>query len=353
MTQDIFEALSHTDFLKLTLEAFSRQGYEVERSSASGADGVLVARNGARIALLCKKYRGAFIGRPVLQQFYGAMGQTGCGEGYLITTTDCSPDAYEFAKGKGIELYNRGRTTELLRTAFGDEFILSGRMPELGAKARTIPAAPNRPVSVPSYEKVAVPETKYVREPEPPPAPLPASEPERPPEAVKAWEPEGATVAEAAPKAGATTESVTASEQGTAPPEEMAGLDVPEEVPEEVEAVESIEAPGSPEAPSSENRATITCAECNHQLSVPTDQGMLTITCPECGSRWLYQPETAREEQPETPGEEEVKATREEEAKTTTIITCPTCLQQLNVPTNRGQLNVRCPKCGAKWLFTP
>ena len=329
MTTSIFDSLSHTDFLRLTLEAFSRQGYEVEQSSAAGADGVLIGKNGARIGILCKKYRGAFIGRPVLQQFYGAMEQIGCKEGYLITTTDCSPEACEFAKGKIISLYNRERTIGLLKTAFGDEFMRSGRMPELGAKARTVPAAGRQTISVASYEKVSVSDLKKTREPEKPPVSVKAQESERLPESVKALEPEKPPVPEpvAAPEPGTTTEPAKA------PPEETAS----EEVPEEVLAVESIESPGASETVSLKNTATIACAECNHQLRVPTDQGMITVTCAECGLRWLYLPEK----------------NSDGEVKTTTIIACQTCSQQLNVPANRGKLNVRCPKCGAKWLFTP
>jgi len=303
MTTNIFESLSHTDFLRLTLAAFSRQGYEVEQSSVAGADGVLIGRNGARIGILCKKYRGALIGRPVLQQFYGAMEQIGCKEGYLITTTDCLPEAYEFAKKKGIGLYNRERTMVLLRTAFGDEFIRSGTMPELGSKARTVPAAARQTISVASYEKASVSDLKNKRGPEDAPVSVEAPEP-----------------------------AIT-TEPAKAPPEETAV----EELPEEVLIVESIESPGDLETVSPENTTTIVCAECNHQLRVPTDQGMITVTCTECGSRWLYMPVT----------------NSDGDVKTTTIVTCKTCLQQLNVPTNRGQLNVRCPKCGAKWLFAP
>jgi DNA-directed RNA polymerase subunit RPC12/RpoP len=323
MTTTMFDTFSHTDFLRLTLEAFSRQGYKVEQSAADGADGVLIGRNGARIGILCKKYRGAFIGRPVLQQFYSAMEQAGCREGYLITTTDCSPEAYEFANGKGISLYNRERTTGLLKAAFGDEFMRSGRMPELGATARAVPAAVRPAASVASYEKVSAPELKNAREPE------------RPPVSMKAPEPEKLPVSEpaAAPEPIQAPEPEQASEQVQAPQEETAV----EELPEEVLTVESIESPGAPEAGPPENMTTIVCAECNHHLRVPTDKGMITVTCTECGMRWLYLPET----------------NSDGEVKRTTIITCQTCSQQLNVPTNRGQLNVRCPKCGEKWLFTP
>ena len=135
----------------MTLEAFSRQGFDVERSGDPGADAVLVGKNGARIAVLCKKYRGAFIGRPILQQLHAAMGRIGSFEGYLIATSDCLPEAREFAKGKGLDLYNRDRTTRLFKAAFGDEFMRTGKIPELGQKAKEVQAPARKPVSVASY----------------------------------------------------------------------------------------------------------------------------------------------------------------------------------------------------------
>jgi DNA-directed RNA polymerase subunit RPC12/RpoP len=303
MATTIFDAISHADFLRLTLEAFARQGYAVEQSTAAGADGVLINKNGARTGILCKKYRGAFIGRPVLQQFYGAMVRLGCTEGFLITTTDCSPESYDFAAGKGIVLYSLERTTELMRTAFGDAFIRSGRMPELGKTARVVPPAAHRTISVASYEQVAGSELKKAVEPVKAPEPIQAPEPEKAPELEQAPLVETAI----------------------------------EELPEEVQEVQSIESPGIPEAVPSEHTTIIVCLECNKQLRVPIDQGMITVTCPECGMQRLYQPEL------DSDGE----------LKTTTIITCQSCSQKLNVPTDRGQLKVRCPQCKAAWLFTP
>jgi len=309
MTTTIFDSISHADFLRLTLQTFSRQGYAVEQSRAADADGVLLGKNGARIGILCKKYRGAFIGRPVLQQFYGAMLRLRCTEGYLITTTDCSPEAYEFAAGKGIVLYNRERTTELLRTAFGDAFIRSGTMPELGMTARPAPPASRQPISVASYEKVPAADLKKAPVPSPPPEPARARRP------VPAAEPEKVPGPEHALR------------------EEAAN----EELPEEVQEVQSLEPPETPAAAPSENTTIIVCWECNKQLRVPIDQGMITVQCPECGMRRVYQPEM----------------NDAGELKTTTVITCTSCSQKLNVPTNRGQLNVRCPQCKAAWVFTP
>jgi DNA-directed RNA polymerase subunit RPC12/RpoP len=357
MTTDIFNSLSHTDFLRLTLEAFLRQGFEVERSSTAGADAVLVSKSGTRIAVLCKKYRGAFIGRPVLQQFHAALDRSGCKDGYLITTTDCLPEAYEFAKGKGLELFNRDRTTRLFLTAFGSEFMRTGRMPELGQKARAVPAPVRKPVSVATYEKVAVSDRKIEREQEKPPVATQAPEPERPPvlvqapeqvqllgptevrepgrtiEPTKALEPERSSGAIGVPDPKKAAEPVQASKQGKAPQEEA----ISEEMPEEVESVENIESLAPSDTAALKNMRTIFCAECNQQTRVPTDQGMIKVKCSECGSLWLYQPEM----------------TSDGEVKTTTIIACQACAQQLNVPINRGQLNIRCPKCGEKWLFTP
>lgn len=330
MTTTIFNSLSHTDFLRLTLEAFSRQGFEVERSSDAGADAVLVSKSGTRIAVLCKKYRDAFIGRPVLQQFHAAMGQIGCREGYLITTTDCLPEAHEFAKGKGLELFNRDRTTRLFLTAFGNEFMRTGRIPELGQKAKSVPAPVRKPVSVATYEKVTLSDLK--KTPEPVKLPQPPRVPVLPSVSapVKDPEPPAAPEPEKAPEPGQVSAPEKAPEPEPVPP-------VSAEQPEEVDTVENLESPAPSETASLKNTRTIFCAECNQQTRVPADQGMIKVKCTECGSLWLYQPEM----------------NSDGEVKTTTIVTCQTCSQQLNVPTNRGQLNVRCPKCGAKWLYTP
>jgi len=359
MKPTIFNSLSHADFLRLTLEAFARQGFEVERSKDAGADAVLVSKGGKRIAVLCKKYRDAFIGRPVLQQLHAAMGQMVCKEGYLITTTDCAPDAHEFAKGKGLELYNRDRTTRLFKSAFGDEFMRTGKMPELGHKAKAVPAPVKKPVSLANYEKVPVSEKKTERVPEQPIAPMPAPEPVpvlmpepgQPVEPIKAPELETTPALGAAPELPKATElempsgpleaadleqeagPVQTSGPSMAPPEGTAK----EEQPEEVESVEDLGAPEPAEAPSEKNMRTIFCAECNQPTQVPTDQGMIKVQCSECGSRWLFQPEM----------------TEDGQVKTTTVIACQTCSQKLNVPVDRGQLNVKCPKCGEKWLFSP
>jgi DNA-directed RNA polymerase subunit RPC12/RpoP len=344
MEATIFDSISHADFLRLTLAAFSRQGYSVEPSSAAGADGVLIGKNGARICILCKKYRGAFIGRPVLQQFYGAMIQLGCTQGYLVTTTDCSPEAYDFAAGKGIILYSSKRTVDLLRAAFGNAFIRTGKMPELG-QAKTIPAGTRQAVSVASYERVAVSGLKKaagpVKAPGPVHAPKPAQAPEpvKDPRSVQGPEPVQAPDQVEAPEPVRAPGPIQAPEPVQAPEPESALLKeaAKEELPEEVQEVETIEFSGTPEAVPSEHTTIIVCLECNKQLKVPIDQGVITVTCPECGMRRIYQPEL----------------NEAGELKTTTVITCQGCSQKLNVPTNRGQLNVRCPQCKAAWLFTP
>lgn len=304
-----------------------RQGFEIAKSSAEGVDGVLIGKHGERIAILCKKYRSAFIGRPVLQQFHEAMARIGCKTGYLITTTDCSPEAQEFAKGKGIDLYGRERTIVLLRAAFGDEFIRSGRMPELGAMAKNAPVAARQPVSVASYEKAPVSDRKSAPEPVKPSEFPDTPKPEKPPGPAITPEPE------ILPEAAAAQEPAHATEHKKDTTDEA----ISEAPPEEARTGVSIESSGDSGAAGPENTTTIVCAECNRQLRVPTDQGIITVQCTECGLRRLYQPEMKSDG----------------EVKTATIIMCQTCFQQLNVPINRGRLNVKCPKCGSKWVFTP
>lgn len=353
MNTTIFDAMSHAEFLRLTLEAFARQGFAVEQSATADADAVLRGKTGARIAVLCKKYRGAFIGRPVLQQFYGAMAQLRCPEGYLISTTDCSRDAADFAAGKSIVLYNRSRTIELLRAAYGDEFIRTGRMPDLGRTTGSAPAV-RRTVSVPVYEKAASPEPakeagqgrsagperRPMRKPEPAEEPetIHTPEPARPPEPAAVSAQTAAAARPESPGPERAPAQETGPQTGTAqePRQEQpaAADDVPAE---EVHDVQSIESPGEAETVLPERSTIIVCLECNNQLRVPIDQGMITVTCPECGMRRIYQPDLDERG----------------ELRTTTVITCMNCSQKLNVPTNRGQLKVRCPQCRAAWLFNP
>ncbi len=131
------------------------------------------------------------------------------------------------------------------------------------------------------------------------------------------------------------------------------------EQPEEVAEVESIEAPapepGAAPEEAPPNTTIVACAECNRELRVPTDQGMVKVTCTECGLRWLYMPENAGwpEEPEDEPPAPEQKQRISGDLRTVIVITCPTCSQKLNVPVNRGTLNVTCPTCKASWRFTP
>jgi len=320
MTTTIFDLISHADFLRLTLEAFSRQGYVVEQSREADADAVLLGKSGDRIGILCKKYRSAIIGRPVLQQFHGALVQLHCTEGYLITTTECSPEARAFAADKGIVLYNFSRTTEMLRTAFGEEFLRTGKVPALGSTAA--PAARHM-ASAASYEKGVAADLNKTPEPETP------EELNEVPELVQVLEPLHAP------------EPEQAAEQIQAPapapgPEQTPRTETTKGKP--AEDAQQGQSSGSPaEDVPSANTTIIVCTECNNQLRVPIDQGVITVTCPECGIRRIYQP----------------LLNSAGELITKTIITCTSCSQKLNVPTNRGQLNVRCPQCKAAWVFTP
>jgi len=151
-----------------------------------------------------------------------------------------------FRSRKGIVLYSSKRTSELLRTAFGDEFIRTGKMPELGPKGKDHPAGARQTISAASYEKVAVSDLKK------------APEPVKVPEPVQAQDNTGAG-------------------PGKAPGPEQAPLKetASEELPEDVQEVQSIESRGL-RGRSSEHTTIIVCLECNKQLKVPIDQGVIT-----------------------------------------------------------------------------
>ena len=396
MTVNIFDTISHSDFLQLVLEAFSLLGYKVESTPAQiagGADALLIKGTGARIPVLCKKYRGAFIGRPVLQQFYDAMTRIGSWEGYLVTTTDCSPDALEFAKAKGIVLYNREGTLQLLRTAFGDEFIRTGKKTAAKGPANVVPKIePRQQVSVAAYEKVrpsgvpilprpisapasvkapqveSAPAAKTVREPERATEPEMKSgtesisapkilrKPEIAAEPEQVFEPETASVAASElmrePEITSEPASAAASDS-TAEPEMVTELEMLTD--SEILSVQETE-------PSSE---IVSAPSITPPAAAPADEIVSTADAlppPEAAASPAVTPEkeqTLQEKPPaeslqqEAPPEPGVESPEAPPSANTATIVCAECNHQLRVPTDQGMITVKCPECGMRRLYQP
>ncbi|HCC32347.1 MAG TPA: hypothetical protein DEQ28_00340 [Clostridiales bacterium] len=128
---DYLLLLSPRAFEDVVAVMFESLGFSVRKTPLSGDwgyDGI--ARKGVRTVVYeCKRYgQDKPVGRPLLQQFLGAMGDVGVGaaqepaEGWFITTGYFTKTAVKYAAEKGIQLVG----SELLQSLMEQAFPLSG-----------------------------------------------------------------------------------------------------------------------------------------------------------------------------------------------------------------------------------
>ena len=112
-------ALSPRDFEEWCAELFRELGFErpttTPFSNDKGVD-VFCKKNGALIAIQCKKYTG-IVGAPEIQQFMGAIQNAGASGGYFITTGTFSIPAEQMARQNHVELIDRGALKEIIAKA--------------------------------------------------------------------------------------------------------------------------------------------------------------------------------------------------------------------------------------------
>lgn len=111
------------DFENLIREVFekefSQNGGEVKITQASrdgGIDAVAFDPDpirGGKIVIQAKRYTNV-VGVSAVRDLYGTLMNEGANSGILVTTSDYGADAYEFAKGKPINLLNGGELLGLM-----------------------------------------------------------------------------------------------------------------------------------------------------------------------------------------------------------------------------------------------
>jgi restriction system protein len=104
-------------FEDLLGEAYRRQGYRVEETLGSGADGGvdLVLRNeGGTVLVQCKRQKQP-VSVKIVRELYGVMIDRSARGAKLVATTNFTPDAVAFASGKPIELIGSTALLELIR----------------------------------------------------------------------------------------------------------------------------------------------------------------------------------------------------------------------------------------------
>ena len=98
---------------------FSQTGGEVKVTQSSrdgGVDAIAFDPDpirGGKIVIQAKRYTNT-VGVSAVRDLYGTVEHEGAIKGILVTTSDYGPDAYKFAKGKPITLFNGGNLLHLL-----------------------------------------------------------------------------------------------------------------------------------------------------------------------------------------------------------------------------------------------
>ncbi len=116
-------AMDWQDFENLIREVFEKEfvssGGEVKITQASrdgGVDAIAFDPDpirGGKIVIQAKRYTNV-VGVSAVRDLYGTTLNEGAIKGILVTTADYGPDAYEFAKGKPLTLFNGGNLLHLL-----------------------------------------------------------------------------------------------------------------------------------------------------------------------------------------------------------------------------------------------
>jgi restriction system protein len=110
MTPDDFEA-----YIAALFEAY---GHEAELSGGNGDHGVdiwVTTDQESRWIVQCKRYSGS-VGEPVVRDLYGTLLHTDAQRAYLFTTGSITRQAFEWAEGKPIVLYDGESLVRLIRT---------------------------------------------------------------------------------------------------------------------------------------------------------------------------------------------------------------------------------------------
>jgi Holliday junction resolvasome RuvABC ATP-dependent DNA helicase subunit len=100
-------AMSGAEFERFVANVFQRQGYTAELTSASGDHGIdiILRKLGQVVAVQCKQWE-SVVGEPILRDFYGAIVNAGVNTGFVVTSSNFTAQAEEFAQNKPIILYD-------------------------------------------------------------------------------------------------------------------------------------------------------------------------------------------------------------------------------------------------------
>ncbi len=117
-----FAQMSGVGFEKLFAELLARMNFRAETTKATGDGGVDIVAVldkpvvGGKYLFQCKRYaENSLVGASVVRDFYGAVTAERGAKGVLVSTSDFTSQAREFAERVGLELINFGQLKQLLK----------------------------------------------------------------------------------------------------------------------------------------------------------------------------------------------------------------------------------------------
>jgi len=115
------ERMSGVEFERLVTVLLARMEFRPEMTKATGDGGIDIVAVldkpilGGKYIFQCKRYGPEnLVGAPTVRDFYGAVTAEKAVKGILITTSDFTPQAREFAERVGLELINLPQLQSLL-----------------------------------------------------------------------------------------------------------------------------------------------------------------------------------------------------------------------------------------------
>lgn len=104
---DSLRSLSWREFEQLVGEAYRRQGYDIEETGGSGADGgvdLVLRGHGETVLVQCKQWRERQVGVDKVRELFGVVTAEGASRGILVTSGKFTNDAQSFKVGKPLTL---------------------------------------------------------------------------------------------------------------------------------------------------------------------------------------------------------------------------------------------------------
>jgi HJR/Mrr/RecB family endonuclease len=112
-------SLSPRDFEEAIADLYKKLDYSVKLTPYTDDHGIdiIAYKNMIHYVIQCKRYKNNKVGRPELQQFYGAMMHQKADQGIFITTSSFTEQAKGFSRGKNIELVDFDELTLMMRNS--------------------------------------------------------------------------------------------------------------------------------------------------------------------------------------------------------------------------------------------